>query len=54
MWEVIEPYLEAGKDWSVLRESYPDADEGKLRAAVRYYERYAEEIEARVALNRGA
>ncbi len=54
VWEVIEPYLEGGKDWSVLRDSYPTADEGKLRAAVRYYEGYPDEIEARVALNRGA
>ena len=53
VWEVVEPYLEAHKDWSVLRHSYPEADEGKLREAIRYYESYPEEIEARVALNRG-
>ena len=53
VWEVVEPYLGAGKDWSVLRESYPEADEGKLPAAIRYYESYPEEIEARVALDRG-
>ncbi len=52
VWEVVEPYLEAGKQWSALKESYPDADEGKLRAAVRYYESYPDEIEARVAMNR--
>ncbi len=54
VWEVIEPYLEADKNWLVLKESYPEADEGKLRAAVRYYENYPQEIDARVALNRGA
>lgn len=51
VWEVIEPYLLAGKDWPLLRESYPDLDEPLLRAAVRYYEAYPEEIEARIAAN---
>lgn len=54
VWEVIEPYLVGGKDWKVLRESYPELDERKLTAAVRYYEAYPEEIEARIALNREA
>jgi uncharacterized protein (DUF433 family) len=51
VWEIIEPYYLAGKDWDVLRESYPDLDEGTLRSALRYYEAYPEEIEARIALN---
>ncbi len=51
IWEVIEPYLLSGKDWLVLRQSYPEVDEAVLRAAVRYYESYPEEIEARIALN---
>lgn len=51
VWEIVEPYVLAGKDWTVLRESYPDLDEAKLRAAVRYYESYPEELEARIALN---
>ncbi|MHB0874982.1 MAG: hypothetical protein ACYC5O_02935 [Anaerolineae bacterium] len=54
VWEVIEPYLLAGKDWSVLRQSYPEMDEAKLRVAVRYYESYPDEIEARIALNQAA
>jgi uncharacterized protein (DUF433 family) len=54
VWEIIEPYLLAGKDWNALVESYPDADEGLLRSAVRYYEAYPDEIEARIALNSGA
>lgn len=54
VWEVLEPYLVAGKDWNALRASYPDMDEGKLRSALRYYESYPDEIEARVALNQGA
>ncbi len=51
VWEVIEPYLLGGKDWLVLRQSYPEMDEPTLRAAVRYYESYPEEIESRIALN---
>ena len=54
VWEILEPYILAGKDWQVLRESYPDLDEAVLRTAVRYYESYPEEIEARIALNQGA
>jgi uncharacterized protein (DUF433 family) len=51
VWEIVEPYLVAGKDWDSLRNSYPDLDEGPLRSALRYYEAYPEEIEARIALN---
>jgi uncharacterized protein (DUF433 family) len=53
VWEIIEPNLLAAKDWSTLRESYPDVEDAKLRAAVRYYETYREEIEARIALTQG-
>jgi uncharacterized protein (DUF433 family) len=52
VWEVLEPYLVGGRDWSVLRDSYPDLDEATLRTAIRYYQTYPAEIEARVALNR--
>ncbi len=51
VWEVIEPYVLGGKEWVVLRDSYPDFDEALLRSAVRYYESYPDEIEARIALN---
>ena len=51
VWEVVEPYLLAGRDWQALRESYPQLDEALLRMAIRYYEAYPEEIEARVARN---
>ncbi len=54
VWEVLEPYVLAGEDWEVLRASYPDLDEAVLRTALRYYESYPAEIEARVALNQGA
>jgi hypothetical protein len=51
VWEVLEPYVLDGRRWEVLCESYPELDEGLLRAAVRYYESYPAEIDARVALN---
>ena len=51
VWEVVEPFLVAGKDWQALRESYPHLDEALLRTAVRYYEAYPGEIEARISLN---
>jgi len=51
VWEVIEPYLLAGKDWEALRASYPQLDESLLRTAIRYYEAFPAEIEARIARN---
>lgn len=54
VWEVLEPYVLNGKDWAVLRASYPDIDEAVLRTAVRYYESYPDEIDVRVALNQGS
>jgi uncharacterized protein (DUF433 family) len=53
VWEVLEPYVLTGGDWEALRASYPELDEAVLRTAVRYYESYPTEIEARVALNQG-
>ena len=54
IWQIIEPYVLAGRDWDVLRQSYPDVDEGMLRTAVRYYDAYPDEVEARIALNQSA
>jgi hypothetical protein len=51
IWEVIGPYSVAGKDWDVLRASYPDTDEEILRTALRYNKAYPEEIEARIKSN---
>lgn len=53
VWEYLEPYLVGGRDWEVMRKSYPDTVEEMLREALRYYQSYPDEIEARVALNRG-
>jgi uncharacterized protein (DUF433 family) len=54
VWEVIEPYLLAGHDWTAMRESFPRLDEPSLRTALRYFERFPEEIEARIALNQAS
>ena len=54
VWEVLEPFIVAGKDWSALRESHPDLDEAKLRSAIRYYKNYPGEIDARIALNQSS
>jgi hypothetical protein len=51
VWEILEPYVLAGCTWEALRESYPELDEAMLRTAVRYYEAYPGEIDARIALN---
>jgi hypothetical protein len=55
VWEVLEPYVLAGRDRAALRASYPELDEAVLRTAVRYgyYERHPAEVETRVALNLG-
>jgi uncharacterized protein (DUF433 family) len=53
VWEIVEPYVLAGRDWNALRQSYPEISEGVLRSAIRYYEAYPEEIDARIALNQG-
>jgi hypothetical protein len=54
VWEVLEPYVVAGRHWGALRASYPELDEALLLTAVRYLESYPAEIEPRVALNQGA
>jgi uncharacterized protein (DUF433 family) len=54
VWEIVEPYVLGGRTWEVVRDSYPHLPEGALRAGLRYYEQYPEEIDARIALNRAA
>ena len=51
VWEIIEPYIVAGRDIAALRESFPHLGEGALQTALRYYERYPAEIDARITLN---
>jgi hypothetical protein len=52
VWEIIEPYLAAREDPSVLRESASTVDEAQLATALRYYDAYPDEIDALIALNR--
>lgn len=53
VWEILEPYVLSGRDWETLRQSYPHTDEAILRMAIRYYESYPDDIEARITLNQG-
>jgi len=53
IWEILEPYVLWDKDWSILRDSYPHLSDATLRSALRYYQNYPDEIEARIALNQG-
>jgi uncharacterized protein (DUF433 family) len=54
VWEILEPYVISDMDWEALRASYPELDESLLRTAVRYYETYPEEINARIDANSGS
>jgi uncharacterized protein (DUF433 family) len=54
LWEILEPYVLAGRDFSALLDSYSHLSEADLRTAVRYYESYPDEIDARIALNQTA
>ena len=53
VWDVLEPHILGDRSLTALRASFPHLDEGVLRAAIRYYESYPEEIDARIALNQG-
>jgi hypothetical protein len=52
IWEIIEPYLVSGRDGAVLEESYGHLLLSKLDTALRFYERFPHDIEARIARNR--
>ncbi|MFP5286990.1 MAG: DUF433 domain-containing protein [Thermoanaerobaculia bacterium] len=52
VWEVIATWQEGGRDFEQLRRNYDWLSEAQLRAALRYYELYPEEIEARLARER--
>ena len=51
VWEVIEPYLHNDRNWQLLRECYPRVPEQALLVALRYYDAYPDEIDARIARN---
>jgi uncharacterized protein (DUF433 family) len=48
VWEVIATWQEGGRDFEQLRRNYDWLSEAQLQAALRYYELYPEEIEARL------
>lgn len=52
VWEVIATWQEGGRDLEQLRRNYDWLSEAQLRAALRYYELYSEEIEARLERER--
>lgn len=54
VWEIVQPYLVAGKNWQALRDSFPHLHERVLRDALAYYSAYPDEIEARIARNLAA
>ena len=48
VWEVIATWQECGRSFESLRGNYDWLTEAQLRAALRYYELYPEEIDARL------
>jgi hypothetical protein len=51
IWEIIEPYLVSGRDRKVIDESFDHLPRWKLETALRFYERFPADIEARIARN---
>jgi uncharacterized protein (DUF433 family) len=51
VWEVLEPYVLADRSWEALSASYEHLSPATLHSAVRYYDSYPEEIDARIAAN---
>jgi uncharacterized protein (DUF433 family) len=49
VWEIIATWKEAGENWALLVEAYPELSENQVRAAVAYYQAYPEEIDDRLA-----
>lgn len=50
VWEVIATYKSVGEDYEELKECYTWLGERPLSAALSYYRRYPEEIDARLSL----
>lgn len=49
VWEVVWPWLAAGRNFAELVWYYPNVPEESLQAALRYHELFPEEIDARIA-----
>lgn len=52
VWEVVATWNESGRDFEELRQNYGWLAEAQLRAALRYYELYPEEIDIRLEKER--
>lgn len=52
VWEVVATWKESGRDFAELCQSYDWLSEAQLRAALRYYELYPEEIDIRLEKER--
>jgi uncharacterized protein (DUF433 family) len=52
VWEVIAAWREGGRDFEDLMRNYEWLTEAQLRSALRYYELYPEEIDARLEKER--
>jgi uncharacterized protein (DUF433 family) len=52
VWEIVATWQHEGKDFDLLRRSYPWMTDPQLRAALSYYELHPEEIEERLARER--
>lgn len=52
VWEVIATWQESSGDFEALRQNYDWLSEAQLRAALRYFELYPEEIQARLQRER--
>lgn len=52
VWEIIAAWQEGGRDFEELRQGYDWLSDAQLRAALRYYELYPEEIDARLERER--
>lgn len=52
VWEVVATWQEGGRSFEELRQNYDWLSEAQLRAALRYFELYPEEIEARLQRER--
>lgn len=48
VWEIVRNYKIGEEDYERLKESYPWLSDSQLTAALTYYERYPDEIDARI------
>jgi len=48
VWEIISTYKAVGRSWSELQAAFPWLTPSQIRAAIRYYEAFPEEVEAQL------